>query len=265
MRIGSLVGGRGPVGADLGEPAAVLGVAEPPAQRGHAVVGERAQPGRPSRCPSAYTCVIRQVIQSSSGRSSSGRAGVVQPGEAAIGVTRGAAEREEPVALGLEPAHVRRVAQPEQTLSALSRRSRPRASPLHWCSSAAAGRPVHAPPAPLDRGLQHCHPRRGAMRPVGEGRGLRAPLRSGRGLPERRTDQVSELVGRGGPWCSIARVGWPISWKTWRSRFPSVEGLGGGIGMVVLSVCRRAASRAPRASSSAVSGWRCSPATGPRP
>ena len=66
------------------------------------------QPGRPSSSPSAKTWVIRQVIQSSTGRSSSGSTGVVEPGEAAVGVHGGAGELQQPVALRLQPAPVGR-------------------------------------------------------------------------------------------------------------------------------------------------------------
>ena len=107
-----MLGGDRTVGSDLGVPAAVLVVAEPTGQRGHAVVGERAGvraahqvgEGVDVRHPAGDPELDRPVEL--------GRAGVVEPGEAAVGVPRRAAELEQPVALGLEPARVRRAVEP---------------------------------------------------------------------------------------------------------------------------------------------------------
>ena len=74
MPVGLLAGVGHPVLAHGGEPAAVGEVAQSPLQRLHAVVDERpAAPAGRSSCPSANTCVIRQVTHSSTGWSSSGR------------------------------------------------------------------------------------------------------------------------------------------------------------------------------------------------
>ena len=79
------------------------------------------------------------------------------------------------------------------------------------------------------------------------------------GAPTRRDRSSS----RCGPCACSARTIWPISWKTWRSRGPSVVAFGGGIGIGARSsfewspwigqACA-AAGRSPLSASSAVSG-----------
>ena len=110
--VGGLVGGGRPVARDVGVPAAVHLVAEPTEQGGDAVVRQRRRTGTAEqvtqgvdvRHPAGDPELDRPVEV--------GDAVLTEPAEAPLGVPCGATEVEQPVPLRLQPAGVRRRAQP---------------------------------------------------------------------------------------------------------------------------------------------------------
>ena len=113
MLVGGLVGDRRAVGPTSAYQPPCSSSWNRPRSGGQPVVDERRRsPAGPAGGRARRRGSSGSVTHSSTGRARSRDAGLVQPGEPAVGMARGAAEREEPVALGLEPAGVGRSAQP---------------------------------------------------------------------------------------------------------------------------------------------------------